>query len=115
MGIFNRKKKSNGPDYSSIDSNEKAIELFEKGELEKIHLMPLTFGGQDIPMNTLYGPPHANIFKNRFDTSLEQFIIEGKNLHYNASPEYKGKSFIPSKLTITVSGDISFKQTIEIW
>ncbi|TCI90952.1 hypothetical protein [Tenacibaculum sp. M341] len=105
----------NGLDYSKIDSNEKAIELFKKGELTELHLMPLEFGGQDIPMNILYVPEFAKMFKLRFDKMIEELLIDGEKLSYSAEPEYKGNSFIPSKLKIMVTGDSEFVETINIW
>ncbi len=42
--MFGSKKKSpqpNGPDFSNIDSQAKAEELFRRGDLEKLFLMPL--------------------------------------------------------------------------
>ena len=44
----------NGPDFSTIDSLQKAEELFRNGQLEKLFLMPLEFGGEDNPLNTVY-------------------------------------------------------------
>ncbi len=105
----------NGPDFSGIDSNEKAIALFEKGELSKIYLMPLEFGGEDIDVNTLYVPEFVQVFKKQFDKIVEDLLIDGKRLSYSAEPEYKGKSFVPSKLTIVVTGDSEFTETINIW
>ncbi|WP_420574775.1 hypothetical protein [Kordia sp.] len=105
----------NGPDFSTVDSNEKAINLYEKGELAKLHLMPLEFGGEDGPGNTLYTPAFAQQFKQRFDAMIEELLHDGKNLNYVAKPAYKGKSFIPSQLTIEVTGDADFTEVINIW
>ena len=119
--MFNwfKKKKDDGAnsvrDFSAINSHQKAIDLYDKGELVKIHLMPLEFGGEDIAMNVLYAPEFVATFKGRFDKMIEQLLIEGKRLKYSAEPEYKGESFIPSKLHITVSGDSNFQETITIW
>ena len=41
FGLF--KKKPNGPDFSDVDSREKAEELFRQGVLGKAYLMPLEF------------------------------------------------------------------------
>jgi len=116
------KKKSNSTsengkrvDFSQIDSNDKAIQLFKKGKLTEVHLMPLEFGGQDLPMNILYAPKFAKTAKHEFDKMIETFLIDGKKLSYSAEPEYKGKSFIPSKLHISVTGDLEFSETINIW
>lgn len=103
------------PDYSEIDSNEKAIELYEKGKLVKVYLMPLEFGGVDNLTNYLYAPTFARDFKGSFDQIVDNLLADGKNLSYSAAPEYKGKSFIPSKIIIKVSGDSNFVETINIW
>jgi hypothetical protein len=116
FGLFKGKKSNQiKPDFSDIDSNEKAIELFNKRQLAKVYLMPLEFGGQDGPMNYLFVPEFVVELKSRFDLMIEKLLIEGKKLGYSAEPEYKGKSFIPSKLNITVTGEVKFKETIEIW
>lgn len=105
----------NGPDFSDIDSIEKAVALYEKGVLSKIYLMPLEFGGEDIPANTLYVPEFVQEFKKGFDRMVERLLEEGKRISLDANPEYKGKSFIPSKLTLEVFGDSEFTETINIW
>ena len=112
FGWFRKKENQSALDYSEIDSNEKAIDLFEKEKLAKLYLMPLEFGGQDHAMNILYVPEFAVLFKARFDGMIENLLQQRKKLSYSASPEYKGKSFIPSKLNITVKGDIQFSETI---
>ncbi|QBA65592.1 hypothetical protein EQY75_05230 [Muriicola soli] len=105
----------NGPDFSDIDSIEKAIDLYEKGELSKIYMMPLEFGGEDIPANTLYVPGFVQDFKEGFDGTVEKLLLDGKIISFEAKPEYKGRSFIPSKLKLEVSGDAEFIESINIW
>ncbi len=105
----------NGPDFGAVDSMPKAVKLFKKGQLSKLHLMPLEFGGEDSDMNTLYTPDIVVELKARFDGMIEQMLIDGKNLSYSAKPEYKGKSVIPSTLEISVTGDSEFSETINIW
>ena len=102
-------------DFNTIDSNEKAMSLFQQDKLAKIYLMPLEFGGVDGPQNTLYTPAFAALFKSRFDAMIEDLLREGKELSYTASPKYKGTSFIPSSLTISVTGEAEFTETIDIW
>ena len=105
----------NAPDFNAIDSLEKAMELFEKGELSKIYMMPLEFGGEDSPENTLYVPEFVQELKNRFDKMVEDLLLDGKKLSFEATPEYKGKSFVPAKLILVVTGDSEFTETITIW
>lgn len=102
-------------DYSHIDSNEKALELYNKKELVKMHLMPLDWGGEDVALNTIYVPDFALEEKAKLDAAIEELLEQGLNLNYSASPEYKGKSFIASKLVLTVSGDKELQATIAIW
>lgn len=113
------KKKSspkNGPDYSSIDSLAKAVELFDRGELEKLYLMPLEFGGSDIPVNTLYVPIGVADIKDGIDNNIiGPLAAEGKITKYTASPEYHGKSFIPIAIKIVASEPGEFTSTINIW
>lgn len=102
-------------DYLSIDSNEKAQALFAKKELVKVYLMPLEFGGMDSPMNILFVPASVHEHKKTFDASIGKLLESGLSLGYAVDPEYKGSSFIPSKLTIQVTGDKIITETIEIW
>ena len=117
--IFKKKQDVSVPqvelDFSTIDSNEKAIELFNKGQLVKLYLMPLDFGGQDSPMNTLYVPKFANDKKNAFDSKVGNMLESGLKLGYSANPEYKGSSFIPSKLIINLKGEKIITETIDVW
>ena len=120
MGLFDLFKKKQGAattqvDYSIIDSNEKARALFENGQLAKLYLMPLDFGGQDSPVNILFVPEFANVQKNNFDAKIYTMLERGMKLGYSANPEYKGKSFIPSKITINVKGDQTMTEVIDIW
>lgn len=115
FNFFKKKPENNTPDFSTIDSNEKAIALFKENKLAKLHLMPLGFGGGDVPQNTMYAPEVAVVLKRRCDAMIGQLLKEGKNLRYSAQPAYKGNSFIPSAIQIQVTGDVDFTETIEIW
>lgn len=102
-------------DYSAIDSNEKAKALFVEGQLVKLYLMPLAFGGEDLPINTLFVPAFANNSKNNFDEEVYNMLKSGFKLHYSATPQYKGNSFIPCKLVISLQGDKTITEEINIW
>ena len=118
LNWFKKKDNSNqgnGPDFSAIDSQKKALKLFQKGDLAEVHLMPLEFGGEDSPHNIVFAPEIVKELKQRFDSMIEGLLIDGKQLHYTAQPQYKGKSFIPSQLKISVTGDSEFEETINIW
>jgi hypothetical protein len=102
-------------DYSYIDSNEKAQQLYAQKELVKLHLMPLDWGGEDVALNIIYVPGFVLEEKARIDGMIEELLEAGHNLSYSASPEYKGNSFIASRLVIKVSGDRQMEASIEIW
>ena len=56
-----------GPDYRDIDSREKAEDLYRRGELKKVLLLPAEFGGQDILANVVYVPATTAQLKARLD------------------------------------------------
>jgi hypothetical protein len=105
-------------DYSTIDSEEKAKALHREGKLELLYLFPLEFGGKQIPQNTLYVPPGIAAIKQQIDGMIRDLVMAGEVAQYSAVPEYKGDSFIPSKIKISTShpekpGGVS--PTINIW
>jgi hypothetical protein len=107
---------SDGPDFSAIDSQAKAEELFRRGDLEKLLLMPEAFGGSDNPLNTLYVPLGVGAIKSGIDENvIAPLAAEGTVTQYQAKPEYQGKSFIPIAITIVASNPGSFSTTINIW
>ncbi len=116
FGWFNKKSPPPGPDFSAIDSQAKAVEMFERGELEKLFLMPLEFGGTDNPLNTLYVPIGVAAIKAGIDNNvIAPLVSEGRITKYTASPEYQGKSFIPIAIKIVASDPGEFTTTINIW
>src|SRR5262245_46380294 len=117
FGWFRKKSpQPHGPDFSDIDSREKAEALFRRGGLEKLFLMPLEFGGQDNPLNTLYVPVGVADIKAGIDNNvIGPLAAEGKITKYTAKPEYQGKSFIPIAINITASDPGHFTTTINIW
>lgn len=117
FGLFKRKTPvPSGPDFSSVDSQANAEALFRQGKLEKLFLLPLEFGGQDIPQNFLYVPIGVAAVKSEIDLNvIEPLISEGKISQYTVSPEYQGESFIPIALTIKAWDPGEFTTTINIW
>ncbi|MFO0826164.1 MAG: hypothetical protein U0792_24115 [Gemmataceae bacterium] len=117
FGWFKKKSpQPTGPDFSGIDSREKAEELFRRGDLEKLFLMPLEFGGQDIPVNTLYVPVGLAAVKAGIDNGvIGPLAAEGRITKYTATPEYQGNSFIPIAIKIVASDPGEFSTTINIW
>lgn len=117
FGLFKKQSpEPNGPDFSDIDSQAKAMELFERGDLEKLFLMPLEFGGTDNPLNTLYVPIGVADIKAGIDNNvIGPLVAKGRITKYTASPEYQGNSFIPIAIRIVASDPGEFSSTIKIW
>lgn len=74
---FNRKE-NNQPDFSEIDSTEKAIELANRGTLSPLYLMPLRFNGEASERNRLFVPPVVVELKDRYDDIVEDLLIQEK-------------------------------------
>ncbi len=118
MFVWSKRKlpHTNGPDYSTVDWQAKAAELFGRGELEKLFLMPLGLGGEDSPLNTLYVPVGVADIKAGIDSNvIGPLVADGKVTEYTASPEYQGDSFIPIAIKIVASNPGRFATTINIW
>jgi len=105
-----------GPDFSEIDSREKAEALFRQGELEMLHLLPPEFGGDDAPHNILFVPVGLAAVKAGIDQNVvAPLAAEGKLTRYSAVPEYQGSSFIPIAIRIEASDPGQFSTVINIW
>ncbi len=117
FGWFKKKPpQPNGPDFSAIDSPARAEELFRRGDLEKLFLRPLEFGGSDHPLNTLYVPVGVAAIKAGIDSNvIGPLAAEGKITKYTASLEYQGNSCIPIAIRIVASDPGEFITTINIW
>jgi hypothetical protein len=105
-----------GPDFAPVDSLAKAVELYEQGVLEKLHLMPLEFGGEDEATNVLYVPVGVASVKHGIDVNvIGPLVDEGKVSQYRAEPEYQGDSFVPIAIRVTAWDPEEFRTTINIW
>lgn len=107
---------AHGPDFSQVDSHEKAIALVEAGELEPLYLMPPEFGGPDAPQNIVYVPMGIADVKRGTDLNIIAPLVESGDVqHYSAVPEYRGGSFIPMAIKIEASDPKQFEVEIKIW
>ncbi|MBX9686478.1 MAG: hypothetical protein K2X27_07235 [Candidatus Obscuribacterales bacterium] len=102
-------------DFSAVDA-KKAEQMLLAGQLEKLYLMPLEFGGTDSPENTLYVPIGIAAIKSHFDSNvITPLIRQGIVTQYKATPEYQGSSFIPIRLRLQASNPGDFLTEIHIW
>jgi hypothetical protein len=118
--VFNWFKKQSphqvGPDFSDVTSRENAEGRVQRGELEKLFLLPAEFGGKDDPRNVVYVPREFVAIKAGIDIDIiKPLVAEGKIKKYEATPEYQGKSFVPIAIKIVASDPGSFTTSINIW
>ncbi|MDR7271100.1 hypothetical protein J2X20_003758 [Pelomonas saccharophila] len=105
-----------GPDYRRVDSRQKAEELCKRGELKKLLLLPMEFGGQDVPPNVVYVPAFAIELKTRLDLNTIRPMAEKGLVHkYTATPTYEGKSVIPTSIRISATDPGRFEGIVSIW
>lgn len=105
-----------GPDYSKIDSLMKAQAAVELGDLVKLHLLPVPFGGDDSAPNTVYVPPFVKDMKDGIDQDTVMTLVrEGTVTRYSAAPRYQGKSVVPISITLRATEPANFEASIAIW
>ena len=106
----------NGPDFTAIDSMAKADRLLEVGDLEKLFLLPVEFGGTDDPRNVVYVPRGFVEIKRGIDLNIIRPLVESRKITaYEATPEYQGESLVPIAIKIVASNPGSFNTDINIW
>jgi len=105
-------------DFSNVANREAAEALYAEGKLERILLFPSRLGGKDIPLNVVYVPKGISAMKDKITETLVQMFKDGKINKLAVDPEYKGASFIPSRIKIRAwhtdrKGE--FNTAIEVW
>jgi hypothetical protein len=106
------------PDFSDVDSKDKVMALAAQGKLERVLLFPLQVGGKDVEMNVVYLPVGFKDVKSRIDGTILRMAQDGLVSKLTVDPEYKGKSFVPSRIIIKASHPEKpgkLDTTIEVW
>jgi hypothetical protein len=105
-----------GPDFSHVDSLEKAEQLVSRGELARLHLVPPEFGGVDDARNVVYVPPFVVDLKQQTDANVVLPLIEQEQARsYEATPRYEGASFVPCAIEIRASDPGDLRTSLAIW
>ena len=105
-------------DFSEVTSREAALKLVAKGKHYKVLLFPAEFGGEDVTANVVYVPPGIPEIKEQLTGTLVRFVNEGVINQLEVMPEYRGNSFVPSKIHIKArhsDRDGGFEPSIDIW
>lgn len=106
------------PDYAQVTSLDQAQALAAQGQLTKLLLFPAEFGGEDEAMNVVYVPPRAIKQRMAHVHTLRAWVQEGAINNLNVQPEYKGDSFVPSRIHMHASHSENGEQrtlTLDVW
>ncbi len=119
MGLLDSLRRGKGPDFSVVDSPDKASLLEGEGVLERMYLMPLAFGGSERQDNWVWVPRGIAALKDETDAMVADLARQGEITGYSADLEYRksSPSIIPRKVVIRgrKNGVERFTQTINIW
>lgn len=121
MPFWKRKPKepgppAHGPDFSNVDTREKALTMVQQGQLEPLYLMPPEFGGPEDPRNIVYVPIGIADIKRGTDLNIIAPLVQSGDIqNYSAVPEYRGRSFVPMAIKIEASDPKRFVSEINIW
>ena len=106
------------PDFSAVTSLAVAEALARQGKLVRVLLFPAEFGGEDIRENAVYITPEAAAARELILGTLHRFVAEGLVDKLDVTPDYKGDSFVPSRIVMHATRSKkkgSFEPTIEVW
>lgn len=117
MGFLGQTDAEANAYFQGIDSRQKIADYARRGILMPLYLMTPRFGGEETMENAVFVPPEAVWIKERYDDVLENLLQEGKINNYSCEQEYKGDSFVPSKILVQAfkDGVQVFCQTINVW
>lgn len=107
-----------GPDFTDVDSKQKLMSLVEQGKLERVYLFPLEVGGQETELNAVYLPIGFRDVKKKIDGTILRLAQDGLISDLKVHPEYKGRSFVPSRIIIKAGHPEKpgrLDTTIEVW
>jgi hypothetical protein len=102
-------------DYAQADTRDKVQALHRSGKLQRAYLFPLAAGGQDAEINVVYIPEKSAAEKAAIDSQILKLVAGGTAIRYSAKPVYKGNSFVPSQLVISVTGAQDAQYVVNIW
>jgi hypothetical protein len=105
-------------DCAAITSQQAAQDCARAGQLVQVFLFPLELGGENIPQNIVYLPPHAGTEKERTTKELIALVQAGTVNKASVVPEYRGDSFVPARIFVTAWRDgepVHCEMKIEVW
>ena len=105
-------------DFSHVTSLEHARELVADGRLLETLLFPFELGGEARPENVVFVPPEVAGLQTKLTASLGQMFQDELIDQVRLVPEYRGKSFIPAKISVSAWHSQKpgrFERSIRVW
>ncbi|HEX7639169.1 MAG TPA: hypothetical protein VF457_12295 [Burkholderiaceae bacterium] len=106
-------------DFSRVGSVAELRSLCEEGRLFEILLFPEEFGGLHAPSNVAYVPRGIPEARETVLGTLVRLRREGAIDELDVTPEYKGGSLVPSKITMRAwhsgNGGGELRVSLDIW
>lgn len=106
------------PDFSEVKTLAAAKRLAAKGVLVKILYFPAEVGGGTNPENIGYVTPEAAQAKAMIDGTIVRFSREHLIDNLTITPDYKGDSFVPSRIVIDATHSKKkggLHMAVEVW
>ena len=106
------------PDFSAVTTKRAAKKLVREGRLVEILYFPAELGGPDEPDNVGYITPQAAEARDAAISTLGDQVERGLVNQMMVSPDYKGESIVPSRITMSArhsEREGTIELTIEVW
>lgn len=84
----------------------------------RIHFFPTELGGPDDPENIGYITPEAAEARRRVIDTLRRLTDKGEVRRMEVTPDYRGDSFIPIRITFKAPRSHDgkpFEEVVEVW
>jgi len=110
--------KPESADYSLITTKAKALSLVRSGVLVRILFFPVELGGEDVPANRGFVPPAAATARKHVVADLIDKVRLGTLDQMTVTPDYKGKSIVPTQILFHASstkGGKRWAARVAVW
>ncbi|KJY84463.1 hypothetical protein TW84_22465 [Vibrio neptunius] len=106
------------PDFSEVDTREKALELVQRGELFEVLLLPTELGGKNEPRNIVFVPEDISAAHEQNTQNVLSLIKDKLINRLEVQPVYKENSFVPSQVKMIGRHSVEkrrFITVLNIW
>ncbi|MBN3495447.1 hypothetical protein [Vibrio neptunius] len=106
------------PDFSEVDTREKALELVQQGELFEVLLLPTELGGKNEPRNIVFVPEDISAAHEQNTQNVLSLIKDKLINRLEVQPVYKKNSFVPSQVKMIGRHSVEkrrFITVLNIW